>query len=79
MTDKAIEHLTEEAESGSTQLHFGAKGPRPMGSVAARMILVRLDPEQAGAGAPIRARAESEHANISEVIRDALRAWLRSA
>ena len=47
-----------------------------MGSAAAKVIPVRLDPELEQA---LRARAESDHANTSEVIRDALRAWLRIA
>jgi len=45
-----------------------------MGSAAARVIPVRLDPELEDA---LRARAEHDHANTSDVIRDALRAWLK--
>jgi len=39
-------------------------------------VPVRLDPELEEA---LKARAEADQSNTSEVIRDALRAWLRSA
>lgn len=51
-------------------------GRRPMGSAAARVVPVRLDPELEQA---LRERADREHSNTSDVIRDALRAWLQSA
>ena len=77
VTDERIEQLADEAEVGydpDSLLRRG--GRRPMGSAAARVVPVRLDPELEAA---LRQRAEHEHTNASEVIRDALRAWLHSA
>ncbi len=77
MTEETIGHLANEAESGYDTAALRRQGGRkPMGSAAAKVIPVRLDPELEQA---LRARAESDDANTSEVIRDALRAWLRSA
>lgn len=77
MTEETIERLADEAEVGYDPEALRRQGGRkPMGSAAAKVIPVRLDPELEQA---LRARAESDHANASEVIRDALRAWLRSA
>lgn len=77
VTEETIERLADEAEAGYDTAALRRQGGRkPMGSTAARVIPVRLDPELEQA---LRARAESDHANASEVIRDALRAWLRSA
>lgn len=77
VTEETIGHLANEAESGYDTAALRRQGGRkPMGSAAAKVIPVRLDPELEQA---LRARAESDHANTSEVIRDALRAWLRSA
>ncbi len=53
-----------------------AGGRKPLGSAAARVIPVRLDPELEQA---LRDRADADHSNASEVIREALRAWLRTA
>lgn len=77
VTDEVVEELAEEAEVGYDvpQLRR-AGGRRPIGSAAARVIPVRLDPELEAA---LRDRADADNANASEVIRDALRAWLRTA
>lgn len=77
MTDTVVGELAREAETGydvSTLRRAG--GRKPIGSAAARVIPVRLDPvlEQA-----LRDRADTDQSNASEVIRDALRAWLRTA
>ncbi len=53
-----------------------AGGRKPLGSAAARVIPVRLDPELEQA---LRDRADADHSNASEVIREALRAWLHTA
>ncbi len=47
-----------------------------MGSGAARVVPVRLDPELDQA---LQRRAETDDITTSDVIRDALRAWLKSA
>ena len=74
LTDAVVEELSREAESGYDVQALKRKGGRkPIGSAAARVIPVRLDPELEDA---LRARAEADHSNTSEVIREALRAWL---
>ena len=76
VTDEKIQHLADEAEAGyDTATLRRSGGRKPMGSAAARVIPVRIDPELEQA---LKARAEAEHANTSEVIRDALRAWLNT-
>lgn len=77
VTDEVVQRLADGAEAGfdvDTLRRVG--GRKPMGSSAARVIPVRLDPELEDA---LRHRAETDHSNASEVIRDALRAWLKSA
>jgi len=77
ISDTTIQQLADEAETGydPTALRR-TSGRKPLGSAAARVIPVRLDPELELA---LKQPAEADHANTSEVIRDALRAWLRSA
>lgn len=77
ITDLDIQRLADDAESGYDVAALRRRGGRrPIGSAAARVVPVRLDPELEAA---LKARAEAEHTNASEVIRDALRAWLQSA
>lgn len=77
VTDELVQALADEAEAGYDPAALRRRGGRkPIGSAAARVIPVRLDPELEQA---LRERAAAEHSNASEVIRDALRAWLRSA
>ena len=77
VTDDDIQRLADEAEAGYDAAALRRKGGRkPIGSAAARVVPVRLDPELEEA---LKARAEADHSNASEVIRDALRAWLESA
>jgi Ribbon-helix-helix protein, copG family. len=77
VTDEQIQRLADEAEAGyDTTTLRRSGGRKPLGSAAARVIPVRIDPELERA---LKARAEADHANTSEVIRDALRAWLRTA
>jgi len=72
-----IARLADEAEAGyDVETLHRRGGRRPMGSAAARVIPVRLDPELEEA---LRARAEHDYAHTSDVIRDALRAWLHCA
>jgi len=76
-TDELIQALADEAEAGYDPQTLRRKaGRKPIGSAPARVIPVRLDPELEEA---LRERAAAHHSNTSEVIRDALRAWLRSA
>jgi len=77
VTDELVQGLADEAEAGYDPEKLRRSGGRkPIGSGAARVIPVRLDPELEQA---LRDRAEADHSNASEVIREALRAWLRSA
>ena len=77
VTDQQIQQLADEAEVGYDPTRLRRSGGRkPIGSGPARVIPVRVDPELEQA---LRERAEADNANTSEVIRDALRAWLRSA
>lgn len=77
ITEAQIDQLVIEAEQGydvDTLRRRG--GRRPMGSAAADVVPVRLDPELRAA---LAQRAEADHATTSEVIRQALRAWLNVA
>ncbi len=77
VTDVDVEKLAREAEAGYDVPKLRrAGGRKPIGFAAAKVIPVRLDPELEQA---LRQRADADHANASEVIRDALRAWLRTA
>jgi hypothetical protein len=77
VTDAVVEELAREAEAGYEVAALKRKGGRkPLGSAAARVIPVRLDPELEAA---LRERVEADHSNASEVIREALRAWLSPA
>jgi hypothetical protein len=74
ITDKEIDRLATEAEAGyDVETLRRRGGRRPMGSAAADVVPVRLDPELRAA---LVQRAEAEHATTSEIIRRALRAWL---
>lgn len=77
VTDDQIDRLVAEAEHGydiDTLRRRG--GRRPMGSAAAEVVPVRLDPELRAA---LAHRAEADHTTASNVIRQALRAWLNVA
>ena len=77
VSDELIENLSRDAEAGYDVATLKRRGGRkPLGSSAARVVPVRLDPELEAA---LKARVDADHSNTSEVIRDALRAWLRSA
>ncbi len=77
ITDAQIDDLARDADKGyDVNALKRSGGRRPIGSAAARVIPVRLDPELEAA---LKARAEADHSNTSEVIREALRAWLKTA
>ncbi|MGD9955344.1 MAG: ribbon-helix-helix protein, CopG family [Candidatus Nanopelagicales bacterium] len=74
VTDRLVRTLAEEAERGYRPDQLHRRPGRPaMGSSAARVIPVRLDPDLEQA---LRERAEVDGSTASQVIRDALRAWL---
>ncbi|MFW6186768.1 MAG: CopG family transcriptional regulator [Actinomycetota bacterium] len=77
VTENQIDRLAREAEAGYDAVALRRTGGRqPIGSAAARVVPVRLDPELEIA---VKERAQADHTTTSDVIRDALRAWLRSA
>jgi hypothetical protein len=74
VTTEMIDELAAEAETGYDIASLRRRGGRrPLGSAPAEVVPVRLDPELRAALAD---RARAEHTNASDVIRQALRAWL---
>jgi hypothetical protein len=74
LTDDVIDRLSDEAEQGYDVAELRRRGGRrPLGSAAADVVPVRLDPELKAA---LTERAEHDRTSASEVIRRALRAWL---
>jgi Ribbon-helix-helix protein, copG family len=77
LTDELVDRLAREAEDGYDVSALRRRGGRrPLGSAAATVVPVRLDPELEAA---LTARAESDDVTASEVIRQALRARLHVA
>jgi hypothetical protein len=77
LPEKEIDRLAREAEAGYDPAALRRSGGRkPIGSAAARVVPVRLDPEL---DAAVKERALAENSTASDVIRDALHAWLKSA
>jgi hypothetical protein len=77
VTDELVAELAAEAEAGYDVAILRPRGGRPsLGSAPAAVVPVRLDPELREA---LNARAESDHTTASDVIRQALRAWLHVA
>ncbi|SNQ46205.1 CopG domain protein DNA-binding domain protein [Frankia canadensis] len=74
VTDEVVARLAGEAESGYDVDALRRRGGRrPIGSAPGEVVPVRLDPELRAA---LATRAAADHTNASEVIRQALRAWL---
>jgi Ribbon-helix-helix protein, copG family len=78
ITDALVEELAPKAEAGfDVDEILRRRGGRPtMGSSAASVESVRLDPELSDA---LRERAEREGRTNSELIRDALRRYLQAS
>ena len=78
ITDELVEKLAAKAEEGfDVEEILRRRGGRPtMGSAAASVESVRLDPELSEA---LRERAEYEGRTNSELIRDALRRYLQAS
>jgi predicted transcriptional regulator len=73
VTEADIERLSRQAERGYPVEQLRRRGRRPAGNGPGNVVTVRLDADLRQA---IDARAVRDHKNDSEVIRDALRAWL---
>lgn len=77
VTDDLINQLSAEAEAGHDVATLKRRGGRrPLGSAPATVVPVRLDPELRAA---LTARAEADQTTTSDVIRQALSAWLKAA
>jgi hypothetical protein len=78
-TDADVEAMADEAERGydvDTLLHRRRGGRPPLGSAAASVESVRLDPELKRA---LLLRAAREHVSVSEVIRRAIGEYLQAS
>ena len=76
LTDEEIEALADEVVEKDYDVEVLKKrrrGRPPMGSGPADVVPVRIDPELRAA---IEARAQAEHATVSEIIREAIRTFL---
>nr|WP_307873918.1 MULTISPECIES: ribbon-helix-helix domain-containing protein [unclassified Frankia] len=74
VTTEMIDELAAEAETGYDVAALRRRGGRrPLGSAPGEVVPVRLEPELREA---LTARARADHTNASDVIRQALRAWL---
>jgi len=79
ITDADVESLADEAEQGydvDTLLRRRRGGRPPLGSAAASVESVRLDPELKRA---LLLRAAEERVSVSEVIRRAIGDYLRAS
>ncbi|HEV2372672.1 MAG TPA: CopG family transcriptional regulator [Streptosporangiaceae bacterium] len=79
ISDADVEALADEAERGydvDTLLRRRRGGRPPLGSAAASVESVRLDPELKRA---LLVRAAEEHVSVSEVIRRAIGEYLRAS
>jgi hypothetical protein len=75
ITDEVIERLAGEAERGLDHRKLRPRGRPPMGARAARVAQVRLPPDLSEA---LAQRAARDHTAASDVIRRALRAYLKT-
>lgn len=74
ITDEVVERLAGEAERGYDPRELHPRGQPPLGAAAAKVTQVRLPPELLAA---LDERAARDHVRPSEVIRKALKAYLK--
>ncbi|MGI8632171.1 MAG: ribbon-helix-helix protein, CopG family [Solirubrobacterales bacterium] len=76
LTDEVLERMAEEAEAGLDVTKLRRRPGRPaMGSGPADTLPVRLDPELRRA---VDDRAAADHTTASDVVREALRQYLKA-
>ena len=76
-TDDVLDRMAEEVEAGLEVTVLRRRPGRPsMGSGPADTLPVRLDPELRQ---ELEARAASDHTTASDVVREALRRYLRAS
>ena len=75
LTDEVLDRMAAEAEAGLDVTKLRPRRGRPaMGSSPAAALPVRLEPELRRA---LDDRAEAEHKTASEIVREALREYLK--
>ena len=75
LTDEVLKRMADEAEAGLDVTKLRRRpGRPPMGSGPADTLPVRLDP---GLRKAVDDRAAAEHTTASEVVREALRRYLK--
>jgi hypothetical protein len=75
LTDEVLKELAQEAEDGLDTTKLRRRPGRPaMGSGPAETFPVRLEPELRQA---VDERAEKDHTTASDVVREALRRYLK--
>ena len=75
LTDEVLERMAADAEAGLDVTKLRRRPGRPaMGSGPAETLPVRLDPELRHA---LDSRAAAEHTTASDVVREALRRYLK--
>jgi CRISPR-associated endonuclease/helicase Cas3 len=75
ITDDVIERLAGEAERGFDHRKLRPRGRPPLGARAAKVAQVRLPPDLSQA---LEQRAARDKTGTSDVIREALRAYLKA-
>jgi hypothetical protein len=75
LTDEVLDRMAQEAEDGLDVAALRRRPGRPaMGSGPAESLPVRLDPELRQA---LNERASAENTTVSDVVREALRRYLK--
>ena len=75
MPEQQVDEWAEEAEAGYDMERLRKRGRPARGSSPAQVVPVRFTGEELAA---LTARAEREHLNRSEAIRQAVRKWADS-
>ncbi len=77
VSDRQIQALADEAEAAIDLAQLKRRPGRPsLGNAPAEVFPVRLDPDLRSA---LEERAESDHTTASDIVRAALRAYLKVA